>query len=734
MIVDTKFSTIHKTQVVESAFDIDEASKAHILGILRSKLYTDKIYAIIREYSANASDAHTEAGYPQRPIKVTLPKASNNVFDAGTYFKVRDYGTGLNDAQVREVYVKYGKSTKRGSNDQIGGLGLGCKSGFAYSDTFTITAICRETVLMEDLSEKEANIQRQYTAYIDESGIGRVALLDESMTDEPTGVEICIPVRPEDIPNFYIKAKQTFRFFAVKPIITPNGLISFEDEKRILEGSGWYVSNSPPVQQQNSWGGYNNYNNRSDPAFVIMGGIGYPIDSNALQLQNSSYNTLLSSCGLRLEFGIGEIEIAANREGIEYKDATKKHLVARLKIALEEIAKMVSAKINDSKNLIEAKWSAHKLIKDKFYSLTLPTPPKWKGYDINSTILKKLQSNNVNVERGSVDGVGFKTKNSYSEVSAHEITPEKTFIVVNDGPSHWRKRSKYLYNQKAKVHGHITFIVVTFAEDEAHNEAWKKANGWDEIPHTLLSTVEIPKDVVEEEREFNRKYSVKCFKYARLASRGNNSDHWEQAEIDKADGDGVYIVLDRFKWKHKNGEVKDLSDLDGVLTFLTSIGKPVAELHGVKKSDTEEIGEGWQTLEDYVKEHASAYAIKHDVARKYYGYHASLSYEHNNFVALEGIIKSIDDATSPFAQVIKTVVEYRSYKKDADNYSRYASILLDNGAVDKSYSESLHGLVEEVKVRYPMLKATNLFRGWFPTTDYGLVVDYVNLVDGLNKE
>jgi hypothetical protein len=726
LIVDTKFSTIHKTQVVESSFDIDEASKAHILGILRSKLYTDKIYAVIREYSANASDAHTEAGYPERPIHVTLPKMNGNAFDTGAYFKVRDFGTGLNDEQVREVYVKYGKSTKRLSNDQIGGLGLGCKSGFAYSDTFTITAICREY----PKGETPVNVKRQYTAYIDESGIGRVALLDEAATNEETGVEICIPVRPEDINNFYAKAKQTFRFFAVKPIIVPNKVITFEDEAKLLQGTGWYVTNNAG---NSGYYGYNSYS-RSDPAYIIMGGIGYPVDANALQLQNGSYNTLISSCGLRLEFGIGEIEIAANREGVEYKDATKKAIVGRLKVALDEIAQMITEKINESANLIEAKWAAHKLIKEKFYSLTLPSPPKWKGYDINEYIIKKLPSASVKVERGSVDGVGFKSRDIYTGLTASEIEPAKTFIVVNDGVTHWRKRAKYFYNQKA-TGTHINFIVITFSDNEEHNETWKKVNGWNEIPHTLLSKVEIPKDVSEEEKEFNRKYSVKCFKYARkTAGNNNNSDHWEAAEIDKVDGDGVYVVLDRFKWKHKIGDIKDLHDLDNTLRFLTFIGKPIAELHGVKKSDTEGIGEGWQTLEDYVKEHASVYAEKHDIAKKYYGYHASLSYEHNNFVALEGMMKNINDGLSPFAQVIKTVVEYRSYKEEADVCGKYANILLENGAVDKSFSEALHGLVENVKVRYPMLKATNIFRGWFPTTDYDLVIDYVNLVDGLNKE
>ena len=54
----------------EAFFNIKDSNVAHIFGILRNKLYSDKPLAIIREYCTNAFDAHIEAGIPERPIEV----------------------------------------------------------------------------------------------------------------------------------------------------------------------------------------------------------------------------------------------------------------------------------------------------------------------------------------------------------------------------------------------------------------------------------------------------------------------------------------------------------------------------------------------------------------------------------------------------------------------------------------------------------------------------------------
>jgi len=39
------------------------------------------------------------------------------------------------------VYARYGASTKRGTNDQVGAFGLGCKSAFTLGQQFVVTAV-----------------------------------------------------------------------------------------------------------------------------------------------------------------------------------------------------------------------------------------------------------------------------------------------------------------------------------------------------------------------------------------------------------------------------------------------------------------------------------------------------------------------------------------------------------------------------------------------------------------
>ena len=66
-------------------FGIKSSGLHHILGILRNQLYSDKVLAVLREYTCNAVDAHTQAGCPERPIEVILPNAMN------PFIKIRDF-------------------------------------------------------------------------------------------------------------------------------------------------------------------------------------------------------------------------------------------------------------------------------------------------------------------------------------------------------------------------------------------------------------------------------------------------------------------------------------------------------------------------------------------------------------------------------------------------------------------------------------------------------------------
>lgn len=103
-----------------ASFGISETHAAHIMGILRSTLYSRKALAVLREYGTNGWDEHRESGQPDRPIKVVMPTVLKPTL------LIRDFGRGLSEHDVLHIYTQYGESTKRSSNTATGMLGIGC--------------------------------------------------------------------------------------------------------------------------------------------------------------------------------------------------------------------------------------------------------------------------------------------------------------------------------------------------------------------------------------------------------------------------------------------------------------------------------------------------------------------------------------------------------------------------------------------------------------------------------
>ena len=99
-----------------------------IIDIIRKKIYNHPIRTMVQEYLSNAKDACIEVGKDSDAIEVTLPTSLN------PQFCVRDYGVGMSDERVKDVFVRYGISTKRETNKQLGCFGIGAKSGWAYTE------------------------------------------------------------------------------------------------------------------------------------------------------------------------------------------------------------------------------------------------------------------------------------------------------------------------------------------------------------------------------------------------------------------------------------------------------------------------------------------------------------------------------------------------------------------------------------------------------------------------
>jgi HSP90 family molecular chaperone len=82
-----------------------EASAA-AFKIISSSLYERKEEAVIRELSANALDAHIEAGNTNIPVVIQLPSTMN------PSLIIRDVGIGMSLDTVRDVLTSYFKSNQ----------------------------------------------------------------------------------------------------------------------------------------------------------------------------------------------------------------------------------------------------------------------------------------------------------------------------------------------------------------------------------------------------------------------------------------------------------------------------------------------------------------------------------------------------------------------------------------------------------------------------------------------
>lgn len=295
--------------------NIDNSKKFSITAskksfkILSDNLYTDKIRAVIRKLSCNAFDAHVAAGKKETPIEIHLPN------EMEPWFSVKDYGTGLSHERVLNLYINYFDSDKTTSNDYTGALGLGSKSPFAYTDSFSITSIY----------EKE---KRFYTCYLDNDGIPNISLLNEEKTDEPNGVEVIVAVHRNDFENFRKTAKSVYYFFAIEPLVN-DGCYNFYKEPYV-EGTNWII---PKYRKK---------------TVAIQGNVAYYLNEGFLPNITKEEEFVLNNC-YELYFNIGDLDVAASREALRNDAITLENLRKQILIAYNETKEIIEKRLDQEK-------------------------------------------------------------------------------------------------------------------------------------------------------------------------------------------------------------------------------------------------------------------------------------------------------------------------------------------------------------------------------------------------
>jgi hypothetical protein len=292
-------------------FSILASAKA--FDILTSKIYTNKVKAVIREISTNAWDSHQDAGNPD-PFDVHLPTSLE------PWFSVRDYGTGISPEQMMTLYTEFFRSTRTESNDFCGALGIGRVAPLSMADSFVVTSWFNGQ-------------KRVYSAYKDENDCPQFALLATDDSDEPNGVEVSVAVSTDQVYEFTEEAVDVYKFFDNIPNINIR-----EVADRASSAFDHFNIRTNDFATSTKWGNIN----------CVMGNVGYSVSYKDIE---HPFNDM----ELNLYFNIGELSFTPGRESLSFDKKTKEAVIAKLDLLKEKVSEVVQQQINDCKNYYEAK-------------------------------------------------------------------------------------------------------------------------------------------------------------------------------------------------------------------------------------------------------------------------------------------------------------------------------------------------------------------------------------------
>lgn len=297
-------------------------------------LYSDKIGTIIRELLCNARDSHKQAGTLDTKIDVHLPDSL-----VEPYFSIRDYGVGLSEQAVFDIYTVFFKSTKRESNAMIGGFGLGSKTPFSYVDSFNVTSWFD-------------GVKTEYLVYKDASGFPTITKVVQVKSDEHNGLEVKFGVKDTDAVLFvrklsnFLSWSKGFNCNVLNKhpsVVLSNGIketLFARLDKIDTDVYSLDTSRNDKIRV----GGvcyeipYSIVSDLNIDSFVQKTGKPSSLKENA----ESKFSLFVEKCLQRFmfDFPVGFIDVTASREKISFTENTKTNLLTAFAMLYDKWVKM----------------------------------------------------------------------------------------------------------------------------------------------------------------------------------------------------------------------------------------------------------------------------------------------------------------------------------------------------------------------------------------------------------
>lgn len=729
---------------------IDAEDMRYVASLLRNN-YSNTRLAVVREITANALDANLEAN-ASRSIEVKLPTSMN------PSFAVRDFGGGLSKEDVFGLYSKYGKSTKRASNNYIGAFGIGKFAPLSYGDNFTCTSF-------------HGGLKIAYNVFVDESDDTKIVELFSEPSNEPTGLSIEVAVSDGDINDFKDICQKFFKFFSKEDMPKFIGAEEnfIKENKITLESKddSWFFLDENSDRYR--YGGYHSH--------VIMGRVSYPLDSQALNVgkfvkedaQARIIAQIIASSNFYLRVPLGSVKLHHSRESLEYNKTTQQKIIDSLLVVVDQIQEIAKEKLADSTDLFDAKRNYARIVNAMPYGIrsVFENSFEWNGVKIESSVFHRdhnMQDNLILThsykEDDSSSRNGFKIRSQ--KVTRVECQDNYLFVMQDLQSAHGMNlRVRTLMNADDSLKGvYIIRAVDSIAEDHIYNE-WN-FNLIDKKHIRYASNVEKEKVQHSGVRKKNgSRANIPLFKM--VTQKANwatkNLDYWENVKdkiedassVDGAyNGKLVYIPIKSYKIEYNQYELGTIYSKMQKLNALQESEKNKVSLFGVRVGDVKKLDDSiWISFDTFYKQVAKDFLLS-DINS------ANASYTYNK-------LKSDPSGLSIYVQglgklfINKFVVNKKSHmlNRTAKNWNMFSDMGSNTAynyiqflhSSDKEWLESnltqlitnkeLLAQLKLVEKQYPLLvNVADMFSTWHGIEENNLLKnlnEYISLCDD-NRE
>lgn len=264
-----------------------------LMSMLSTGFYQNPLRTMIQEVMFNAWDAHRMGNCQHRPIDIYINDTTGLI--------IRDYGPGIkpgeNDDNMHDIYCMYGGSTKRGQKNQTGGFGLGSKSPFAYTESFTVTS-------------HFGGMKNMYLIFrVSDSNGGKPGMT--SLVRVPTtetGLMVTVPLKAGHMDRAYEYVKDILFLSGIK------AMIHNADEPDEFVDSLTLPAGSYRVDDEHQGGN----------VWAVYGGVRYQIPKNEEYSQEFEFMELLADKkDIFVGFAPDTLTPLPNREGLNMGDKSK---------------------------------------------------------------------------------------------------------------------------------------------------------------------------------------------------------------------------------------------------------------------------------------------------------------------------------------------------------------------------------------------------------------------------